>query len=57
MAEADILYMVVKQFAEIDLHPDAVSNLEMGHIYEELIRVTARPGPTRRPASASRPVR
>ena len=41
MAEAQILYMVVKQFAEIDLHPDAVSNLEMGYIYEELIRVTA----------------
>lgn len=41
MAEADILYMVVKQFAEIDLHPDVVSNLEMGYIYEELIRVTA----------------
>jgi type I restriction enzyme M protein len=41
MAEADILYMVVKQFAEIDLHPDVVSNLEMGYIYEELVRVTA----------------
>ncbi len=41
MAEAQILYMVVKQFAEIDLHPDVVTNLEMGYIYEELIRVTA----------------
>jgi type I restriction enzyme M protein len=41
MAEAEILYMVVKQFAEIDLHPEVVSNLEMGYIYEELIRVTA----------------
>jgi type I restriction enzyme M protein len=41
MAEAQILYMVVKQFAEIDLHPAVVSNLEMGYIYEELIRVTA----------------
>ncbi|HUP68362.1 MAG TPA: class I SAM-dependent DNA methyltransferase [Acidimicrobiales bacterium] len=41
LAEAQILYMVVKQFAEIDLHPDAVSNLEMGYIYEQLIRVTA----------------
>jgi type I restriction enzyme M protein len=41
MAEAEILYMVVKQFAEIDLHPDVVSNLQMGYIYEELIRVTA----------------
>jgi type I restriction enzyme M protein len=33
--------MVVQRFAEIDLHPDVVSNLEMGYIYEELIRVTA----------------
>jgi type I restriction enzyme M protein len=41
MAEVGILYLVVKQFAEIDLHPDVVSNLEMGYIYEELIRVTA----------------
>lgn len=41
MAEAEILYLVVKQFAEIDLHPNVVSNLEMGYIYEELIRVTA----------------
>jgi type I restriction enzyme M protein len=41
MAEAQILYLVVKQFAEIDLHPNIVSNLEMGYIYEELIRVTA----------------
>ena len=41
MAEAEILYLVVKQFAEIDLHPSLVSNLEMGYIYEELIRVTA----------------
>ena len=26
------------KFAEIDLHPDVVSNLEMGYLYEELIR-------------------
>jgi type I restriction enzyme M protein len=41
MGEAGILYMVVQRFADIDLHPDNVSNLEMGYIYEELIRVTA----------------
>jgi len=41
MGEAGILYMVVQRFAGIDLHPDTVSNLEMGYIYEELIRVTA----------------
>ena len=28
----------MSKFAEIDLHPDAVSNLEMGYLYEELIR-------------------
>ena len=26
------------QFAEIDLHPNVVSNLEMGYLYEELVR-------------------
>jgi type I restriction enzyme M protein len=41
LGQAGILYMVVQRFAEIDLHPDVVSNLEMGYIYEELIRVTA----------------
>ena len=35
---ANILYQVIGKFAEIDLHPDAVSNLEMGYLYEELIR-------------------
>jgi type I restriction enzyme M protein len=36
--EADLLYLIVKRFGEIDLHPDKVSNLEMGYIFEELIR-------------------
>jgi len=36
--EADMLYMIVKRFGEIDLHPNKVSNLEMGYIFEELIR-------------------
>ncbi len=35
---ADLLYLVVSRFCEIDLHPQAVSNLEMGYLYEELIR-------------------
>ena len=38
LAAADLLYLVVSKFCEIDLHPDAVSNLEMGYLYEELIR-------------------
>jgi type I restriction enzyme M protein len=35
---ANLLFLVVSRFADIDLHPDAVSNLEMGYLYEELIR-------------------
>lgn len=34
----DLLYEVIKRFSEIDLHPDTVSNIEMGYIFEELIR-------------------
>ena len=34
-----LLYLIVSKFAdEIDLHPDRVSNTEMGYIFEELIR-------------------
>jgi type I restriction enzyme M protein len=36
--KGNLLYLVVARFAEIDLHPEAVSNLEMGYLYEELIR-------------------
>jgi len=36
--KANLLYLVIGKFAEIDLHPSAVSNLEMGYLYEELIR-------------------
>jgi type I restriction enzyme M protein len=36
--KADRLYLVVKKFAEIDLHPNVVSNVEMGYIFEELVR-------------------
>ncbi|MEA1984261.1 MAG: class I SAM-dependent DNA methyltransferase [Euryarchaeota archaeon] len=36
--KADLLYLVVIQFAEVDLHPDKVNNVEMGYIFEELIR-------------------
>lgn len=33
-----LLYLVVSKFCDIDLHPDRVSNVEMGYVYEELIR-------------------
>ncbi len=36
--EADLLYLIVQKFAEIDLHPDRVSNHDMGLVFEELIR-------------------
>jgi len=36
--KANLLYLIVSKFCEIDLHPDEVSNLEMGYIFEELIR-------------------
>ncbi len=36
--KADRLYLVVSRFCGIDLHPDVVSNIEMGYIFEELIR-------------------
>src|SRR5690625_549260 len=38
MADNNLLYLVVQRFNEIDLHPDSVSNREMGYIFEELIR-------------------
>ena len=38
LAEHNLLYLVVSKFADLDLGTDAVSNLEMGYIYEELIR-------------------
>lgn len=36
--ESNLLFLIVKQFAEIDLHPGTVSNMEMGYVFEELIR-------------------
>jgi len=38
MDENNLLYLVVRRFGEINLHPDEVSNIEMGYIFEELIR-------------------
>lgn len=36
--ENDLLLMVTQKFSQIDLHPEVVSNVEMGLIFEELIR-------------------
>ena len=38
MQEANILYLVVSKFCDVDLHPDRVANDQMGLIFENLIR-------------------
>src|SRR3954454_14940577 len=38
LAKADLLYLVTEKFANIDLHPNVVSNARMGAVFEELIR-------------------
>ena len=38
MHEANILYLVVSKFCDVDLHPDRVSNEQMGLLFENLIR-------------------
>ncbi len=38
LAKANLLYLVTDKFANIDLHPDVVSNAQMGGVFEELIR-------------------
>lgn len=36
--DAGLLYQVFDKFTQIDLHPDSISNLEMGYLFEDLIR-------------------
>ncbi|MCR8896801.1 type I restriction-modification system subunit M [Gordonia sp. GONU] len=38
LSKSDRLYLIVKEFAGVDLHPKVVSGYEMGLIFEELIR-------------------
>lgn len=38
LASHDLLLQILQHFAKANLHPDAVSNEQMGHIFEELIR-------------------
>src|SRR5690606_25187797 len=35
--EENLLYLVVQKFASFDLHPDSISNYEMGLVFEHLI--------------------
>lgn len=41
MAEKDLLYLVVQKFAAIDLSLGRVDNVQMGYVFEELIRIGA----------------
>jgi type I restriction enzyme M protein len=34
----NLLYLVLAEFNRVDFHPDTVSNMEMGYIFEDLIR-------------------
>src|SRR3990172_3542007 len=38
MSGANILYLVVSKFCDVDLHPNTVPNEQMGLIFENLIR-------------------
>ncbi len=38
LAKSNLLYLVTEKFATIDLHPNVVSNAQMGTAFEELIR-------------------
>jgi type I restriction enzyme M protein len=38
LEDSGLLFLVTERFKNIDLHPDKVSNLEMGYIFEELLR-------------------
>jgi type I restriction enzyme M protein len=37
LAKNNLLFMLVRKFTEADLHPSAVPNHEMGHIFEHLL--------------------
>jgi type I restriction enzyme M protein len=38
LKEGGILWQVFDRFCQIDLHPDKVSNIQMGYLFEDLIR-------------------
>jgi type I restriction enzyme M protein len=41
MTEKNLLYQVMKAFASVDLSPERVDNVQMGYVFEELIRIGA----------------
>lgn len=38
LEEANRLYEVIKEIATVDLHPDRIPNIEMGYLFEDLVR-------------------
>ena len=38
LSKAGLLYLVTEKFVNIDLHPESVTNAQMGLVFEELIR-------------------
>lgn len=38
LEDSNLLFMVLKRFQEVDLHPETISSMEMGYMFEELIR-------------------
>ena len=38
MDDNNLLFLVIKRFQEVDLHHEVVSSMEMGYMFEELIR-------------------
>lgn len=41
MSEKNILYEVVRKFSNADLSPERIDNMQMGYVFEELIRIGA----------------
>ena len=41
MNERNLLYQVIQRFATVDLAPERVDNVQMGYVFEELIRIGA----------------
>lgn len=38
LAENNILYQVVQEFSKTDMHPEVISNHDMGYVFEEVVR-------------------
>ena len=41
MDEKDLLFQVIRRFSGLDLSPERVDNMQMGYVFEELIRIGA----------------